>query len=56
VCLIIVRHKEADGQWRVAQELLHADPAAANSRTRPIAVIGAGDETMTALRFRADGR
>lgn len=25
---IIVWRKEADGQWRVAQELLHADPAA----------------------------
>ena len=28
VRLIIVWRKEADGQWRVAQELLHADPAA----------------------------
>jgi uncharacterized protein (TIGR02246 family) len=26
--LIIVWRKEADGQWRVAQELLNADPAA----------------------------
>jgi ketosteroid isomerase-like protein len=28
VRLIIVWRKEADGQWRVAQELLNADPAA----------------------------
>ena len=28
VRLIIVWRKEADGRWRVAQELLHADPAA----------------------------
>ena len=28
VRLIIVWRKEADGQWRVAQELLHTDPAA----------------------------
>ena len=26
VRLIIVWRKEADGQWRIAQELLHADP------------------------------
>lgn len=26
--LIIVWRKEADGQWRIAQELLNADPAA----------------------------
>jgi ketosteroid isomerase-like protein len=26
--LIIVWRKEADGRWRVAQELLNADPAA----------------------------
>jgi ketosteroid isomerase-like protein len=28
VRLIIVWRKEADGQWRIAQELLHADPFA----------------------------
>ncbi len=28
VRLIIVWRKEADGHWRVAQELLNADPAA----------------------------
>lgn len=28
VRLIIVWRKEADGQWRIAQELLHADPSA----------------------------
>lgn len=27
VRVIIVWRKEADGQWRIAQELLHADPA-----------------------------